>query len=50
MVVTCLDDKRNRLLEAKYNQFVQRYNPEYAENARALCGAIRASGGDCIVR
>ena len=34
--LTCLDDKRNRLLEAKYTQFVQRYNPEYAENARAL--------------
>lgn len=34
--LTCLDDKRNRLLEAKYNQFVQRYNPEYAENARVL--------------
>ena len=34
--LTCLDDKRNRLLEAKYNQFVQRYNPEYAENARTL--------------
>jgi len=34
--LTCLDDKRGRLLEAKYNQFVQRYNPEYAENARVL--------------
>jgi hypothetical protein len=34
--LTCLDARRNRLLEAKYNQFVQRYNPEYAENARAL--------------
>lgn len=34
--LTCLDAKRNRLLEAKYNQFVQRYNPEYAENARTL--------------
>jgi hypothetical protein len=34
--LTCLDDKRNRLLEAKYGQFVQRYNPEYAENARVL--------------
>jgi len=34
--LSCLDDKRNRLLEAKYNQFVQRYNPQYAENAREL--------------
>jgi hypothetical protein len=34
--LTCLDDKRNRLLEAKYNQFVQRYGSAYAENARAL--------------
>lgn len=34
--LTCLDARRNRLLEAKYNQFVQRYNPEYAANARSL--------------
>ena len=34
--LTCLDDQRKRLLEAKYNQFVQRYNAEYAENARTL--------------
>lgn len=34
--LTCLDANRNRLLEAKYNQFVQRYNAQYAENARAL--------------
>lgn len=34
--LSCLDDKRVRLLEPKYNQFVQRYNPEYAENARVL--------------
>lgn len=34
--LTCLDGNRNRLLEAKYNQFVQRYNSEYAENARTL--------------
>jgi membrane-bound lytic murein transglycosylase B len=34
--LTCLDAKRGRLLEVKYNQFVQRYNPEYAENARVL--------------
>jgi len=34
--LTCLDDKRARLLEPKYNQFVQRYNPEYAENARVM--------------
>ncbi len=34
--LTCLDSQRKRLLEAKYNQFVQRYNPEYAENARAV--------------
>lgn len=34
--LTCLDDKRNRTLEVKYNQFVQRYNSEYAENARVL--------------
>lgn len=34
--LSCLDEKRVRLLEAKYSQFVQRYNPEYAENARVL--------------
>jgi hypothetical protein len=34
--LTCLDAQRKRLLEAKYNQFVQRYNAEYAENARML--------------
>lgn len=34
--LTCLGANRVRLLEAKYNQFVQRYNPEYAENARVL--------------
>jgi hypothetical protein len=34
--LTCLDDKRVRLLEPKFNLFVQRYNPEYAENARVL--------------
>jgi hypothetical protein len=34
--LTCLDAKRGRLLEAKYSQFVQRYNPEYAENARTM--------------
>lgn len=34
--LTCLDDKRNRLLGTKYEQFVQRYNAEYAENARTL--------------
>jgi hypothetical protein len=34
--LTCLGANRARLLEAKYNQFVQRYNPEYAENARVL--------------
>ena len=34
--LTCLGDSRNRLLEVKYNQFVQRYNAEYAENARTV--------------
>jgi hypothetical protein len=34
--LTCLDAQRKRLLEVKYNQFVQRYNAEYAENARAV--------------
>ncbi|MBX3497962.1 MAG: hypothetical protein KF889_00840 [Alphaproteobacteria bacterium] len=34
--LTCLGANRVRLLEAKYNQFVQRYNSEYAENARTL--------------
>lgn len=34
--LTCLDDKRNRRFEAKYNQFVQRYSAEYSQNAVAL--------------
>ena len=34
--LTCLDANRNRLLEPKYNQFVQRYSSEYSQNAVAL--------------
>jgi len=34
--LSCLDAQRKRLLEVKYNQFVQRYNSEYAENARTV--------------